>query len=227
MRKAFRYASLAFVTLVLSPVLGDFFVELARQRGFYENPEGVIGSISKIWGSPWYQWFACVVLGLALGLWFDRFLKLAEKRKLPKLSYSLQQGNNTNSHLWYIVLHNSGHGATFGAFLNMSGLNSWQGAPVGTVQCTWKLNEAVPLRKIETSEAAPLPVFSNGLESVVFFCERSQFELAKRDAEAESNEESMELTFFCEENREWRKRISISISGPRPVITNSDLPSFR
>jgi hypothetical protein len=74
----------AVFALVCIPVVGDFFVEFARRRGVYDNPEGAVSTavsfvvgIANYW---WYPWLVFGVVCFGAGVWLDWLLRRREGR---------------------------------------------------------------------------------------------------------------------------------------------------
>ncbi|HEY1747599.1 MAG TPA: hypothetical protein VGG11_12660, partial [Xanthobacteraceae bacterium] len=93
MRRFFQIFWAALAALIIILVVGGYFSELAKERGFYEHPsaraEGIVGFLLGLASHPAYLVSASVVLGLALGMWMDtalrgRDLKRRNEASLPK-----------------------------------------------------------------------------------------------------------------------------------------------
>lgn len=82
MREVVRNFSAFAVVLAILPVTSEFFIELARSYGAYDDPQAklrnLLDMISGI-ASHWlYPWIAGGVLGFCIGVWLDWFLKKRE-----------------------------------------------------------------------------------------------------------------------------------------------------
>ena len=65
--------------VVIVPVVGAWFEELAREQGLYEHPTARVMSIVDWFAilahSPLYGWIGGCVVGMVLGLWADIVLR--------------------------------------------------------------------------------------------------------------------------------------------------------
>lgn len=84
LRSTFRWIAAALFAVVIVPIVGDFFVELARQLGAYDNPEARVSAfvafLIGITEQPWYSYSVVGVLGLVAGAWIDWVLRLFESK---------------------------------------------------------------------------------------------------------------------------------------------------
>lgn len=82
---AIRWVVFGVGALTLSPVIGGFFVELARQRGLYDDPEATVNvllsGIVEIASYWWYPWVAGGTVGLIVGVWLDWFARKRDARQ--------------------------------------------------------------------------------------------------------------------------------------------------
>lgn len=83
MRRMLRNLSALAVVLVILPVASEFFIELARSYGLFNDPQaklrGFLDSITVI-ASHWlYPWIAGGTVGLCVGVWLDSALRRSEK----------------------------------------------------------------------------------------------------------------------------------------------------
>lgn len=67
---------LAFVSAaILVPVIGEFFIDFARERGLYEHPgermEAIMDMIVSLGANPFYRLAAVAIVFFALGFWID------------------------------------------------------------------------------------------------------------------------------------------------------------
>lgn len=83
-RKAALWLCGGLVAAIVFGVVGEFFIELARERGFYKNPSERAGAVMSAFTAFVTSWgFLSVtlfVLGLTLGLWADNILRRREAR---------------------------------------------------------------------------------------------------------------------------------------------------
>jgi hypothetical protein len=90
MRRVFGRMATAIAAIlggmVLFPVFGEFFVELAREYRLYEHPSQrlseFMNALSHIVSQPWFIGLTIFFVGLALGAWLDLFLGRRERRRL-------------------------------------------------------------------------------------------------------------------------------------------------
>ena len=89
-RGFFQIFLAALAAVIISPVLGSYFYELAEERGLYAHPsaraEAIVRFLLGVAPHPVYLVSTSIVLGLALGMWMDNALRRRDlKRKsLPK-----------------------------------------------------------------------------------------------------------------------------------------------
>ena len=73
---------------VLIPVVGEFFVELAKEFHLYEHPwpkvEGAMNTLIALANNPTYRIVAALVVGLLIGVLADSFLKRREAKQTAK-----------------------------------------------------------------------------------------------------------------------------------------------
>ncbi len=87
-RRFFQILWLALAAVLIVPVLGGYFIELAKERGLYKDPsvraEAAIHLLLDTALKPLYLASAGIMFGLALGMWMDAVLLRREaKRKGP------------------------------------------------------------------------------------------------------------------------------------------------
>jgi hypothetical protein len=95
-RKWIRRLALAAVSLlaaaILFPVVGQFFVELARERGLYEQPsarlEAVMEAAASLLQCRAFWWVAGLTVGFAAGVWIDALLARIDRRRAASGSAS-------------------------------------------------------------------------------------------------------------------------------------------
>lgn len=83
MSKTVRSVSFGLATIVTTlavlPVSGEFFVKLAEENGLYERPTERVGSImsaiSDLVGNPVFPWIAGIIIGFAVGVWLDAWMR--------------------------------------------------------------------------------------------------------------------------------------------------------
>jgi hypothetical protein len=77
----------AILTVAIIPVVGDFFVELARQNGVYDDPQAslyrLMDYFAYILSTPWYPWVAVGLLGAGLGILLHYFALFLDRNKGP------------------------------------------------------------------------------------------------------------------------------------------------
>lgn len=81
-RSLLRWLVTAIFILLVAPVVGDFFVELARELGLYNRPadrvQAVVDWAQSIFGEQGFFYTLFALGGLVVGLWLDPILKRAE-----------------------------------------------------------------------------------------------------------------------------------------------------
>jgi hypothetical protein len=78
-------------TCVIVPVVGEFFIELAKDYHLYEMPAKLPGTaagwVQGILKSPWSWGSGLLLAGLTIGLWLDTFVKRAARvTPIPRAS---------------------------------------------------------------------------------------------------------------------------------------------
>lgn len=87
LRSTARFVLVCATALVLVPVIGEWFVKLADERGFYAKPSSRLER-AIMWLASWadlpgFKFVAGLVLGLTIGLWLDRWLRIRERGFSP------------------------------------------------------------------------------------------------------------------------------------------------
>ena len=85
-RKFIRIATtwilVGFALTILASVVGEFFIELAKEQGLYENPSAKVASMMSLLAEIVRSWWFILALGVFLGavvaLWSDYFLRRAD-----------------------------------------------------------------------------------------------------------------------------------------------------
>lgn len=74
-----RWAAAVVSTIVLVPVVGEFFVRLAEEFGWYEHPTATVKlltrALSDVVGHDLFCWIAGGVLGFTGGVWLDAVVR--------------------------------------------------------------------------------------------------------------------------------------------------------
>ncbi len=82
-RKVFRRLISAIALLLVFPVLSEFFIEWAREMGWFESPSHrvseMIGFVESIHSSPYFPMFTAFA-GAAVALWLDSWLRVQEQK---------------------------------------------------------------------------------------------------------------------------------------------------
>jgi hypothetical protein len=72
---------------IVAGVVGEFFIEWAREQGWYDDPsqrlDAAMSAVSAFVSQTWFIAVTAFFAGLALGVWLDLFLRSAERRKSP------------------------------------------------------------------------------------------------------------------------------------------------
>ncbi|MEQ8746435.1 hypothetical protein [Pyruvatibacter sp.] len=99
LQRILRWAAAGLLGLMLSPVVSEFFIELARERGVYDNPtetlEGGIAMLSGLVNSQYFISTLALVAGLSVGLWLDHFLRRIERKHAPEATAGEQEDKET------------------------------------------------------------------------------------------------------------------------------------
>ena len=70
---------------VAAPVVGEWFIESAKEQGAYEAPSSRVAAAvdwtASIAAAPGYQFALGLAVGLTIGLWADRLLRKRERRR--------------------------------------------------------------------------------------------------------------------------------------------------
>lgn len=78
-RKWLSWIASATVAVIVVPVLGQYFVELAREGGIYEQPSEIVGGVTNavfaFVTQTWVLVFASFIVGLTSGMWLDLLLR--------------------------------------------------------------------------------------------------------------------------------------------------------
>jgi len=85
----------AVATVAVVPLLGQFFVSLADEQGWYAHPSArvhaVLSALTAITASPWFHWLGGATIGFAGGVWLDA---IARKRDIqPDLEVTFDPTN--------------------------------------------------------------------------------------------------------------------------------------
>lgn len=64
------------ITIFVIGVCGEFFIELAREKGLYKNPsetvDQVVAMFRELLVTPWFAWLGGATAGITAFLWIDR-----------------------------------------------------------------------------------------------------------------------------------------------------------
>jgi hypothetical protein len=75
LRTYIRHLLWTISTVVLVPILGDFFIQIARDKGLYIGPTHWAGRamtwLSELAQSHNFQLASCLIIGLTAGVWLD------------------------------------------------------------------------------------------------------------------------------------------------------------
>ncbi len=88
-----RWLFTATAAVIIIPVGGEFFIDLAREHGFYEHPSEaateIINFFISIADLPFLRPLALVLLGIVIGLWVDSLARKQQfKVEVNRLSSS-------------------------------------------------------------------------------------------------------------------------------------------
>lgn len=83
-RKHWRAIISAVAAAIFFPVVGEWFIALAREYGFYSAPSeqlrAVIDGLLWIVGLPGFHSASLFVAGTAAGIWIDTFVRKQERK---------------------------------------------------------------------------------------------------------------------------------------------------
>ncbi len=158
MRKFFQIFWAALVAIVVFPVLGGFFAELAKDRGWYEHPsarvEAAMNWLLSVASHPVYLISASLFAGLALGMWLDSSLRRRENEQKSPLEILFSEGTP------FVELKQGIHGFT-GEFYSV-GIKNAGKETINNVTLRaldgWFTREAIAFGKTGTSYTASRPV---------------------------------------------------------------------
>ena len=78
-QRAVMYVTLGVIGTIVVAVVGEFFIELARERGWYDSPsqrvDAFLSAFSVFVTQVWLLCLASGLAGLTIGLWTDKFLR--------------------------------------------------------------------------------------------------------------------------------------------------------
>jgi len=137
MRRFFQIFWAALAAIVIIPVAGGYFTELAKEHGLYEHPsaraEAVMVWLINLTAHPAYIVTASIAFGLAVGMWMDAVLRRREaKNKSPleilfdssPLHVEIKQGlHGPITEFYSIGIENTGHPTI--ANVPVRALDSW------------------------------------------------------------------------------------------------------
>ena len=172
----------SFAAMLFDP----FFAEFLKGLGIDTSPFGRV--VAMLVSQLWFQFVLVALVGAAIGAWLHwAAIKFdASKARLMAVSYTLEQRDCR----WYIVFHNEGDGATFGAVLSLNNFEEWQAAPVGSVFGTWNLNtEATQWKGVMKGERAALPLCECKQQIALYFFEKDRFGICMKESEELREEE--------------------------------------
>ncbi|MCZ0811102.1 hypothetical protein N5A93_02555 [Roseovarius sp. EGI FJ00037] len=116
LRKILYYTFAVVFSIVVTPVAGDFFVELARSRGFYDDPEATMSGVQEFMqivnNTWWYPYIMGCVIGVGIGFVAHRMASTVDRRRNPPLTESAltlqyrrdlvpHEANNKNIFRWF------------------------------------------------------------------------------------------------------------------------------
>jgi len=84
-RRAVTTILAVLVTFVLAPVVSEFFIKLAEERGYYDQPSAKVASAMETLALITESWWFLVALGYVAGgasfMWIDYFLRRTERQR--------------------------------------------------------------------------------------------------------------------------------------------------
>lgn len=67
------------VAVAASAPVGQFFIALADERGWYQNPSSRLAAmmdiVATVASSSWFHWIGGTIVGFSIGVWLDFLLK--------------------------------------------------------------------------------------------------------------------------------------------------------
>ena len=85
MRRFFQIFWAIVAAIIVVPVAGGWFSELAKEKGLYEQPsekaDAAMIWLSSFVSRPTYWGLAGLVVGMAIGMWMDALLRRREKEE--------------------------------------------------------------------------------------------------------------------------------------------------
>ena len=90
-----------FFVAILAGVVGEFFIELAREKGLYTNPsnklDAAMSAFSSFVQNQWFLMVATAVGFLTIGMWLDSLLRRQEARQLDSTEKPATQSTDTDA----------------------------------------------------------------------------------------------------------------------------------
>ena len=90
--KHVRQRALAVAIFVVGTIVGGFILALCDDAGLFKHPwqrvADVIALAHWLIASPWVHWICGIIIGFAIGVWIDVFLrtKAGEKNSAPSIA---------------------------------------------------------------------------------------------------------------------------------------------
>jgi hypothetical protein len=85
LRRFLRHAFELLGACVLAPVVGEYFIQGAKERGYYEHPwawtEAPMKWFFALGADPTYRMIATFIVGIAIGMWMDTVLRRRDSNK--------------------------------------------------------------------------------------------------------------------------------------------------
>jgi hypothetical protein len=79
------YVAAGLILAIGFGVISEFFIELAREKGWYTNPSDKLDTAMNAFSSfvtqPWFLIVTAALGGLATGVWLDVLLRRADRRR--------------------------------------------------------------------------------------------------------------------------------------------------
>lgn len=99
------------VAVVVTAPVGQFFISLADERGWYQHPSAsasaMMALMKSLASAPWFHWFGGGIIGFVLGAWFDSLAKrplrqqeLSQQKITMKTSNRIGTRNRPNYIAW-------------------------------------------------------------------------------------------------------------------------------
>jgi hypothetical protein len=81
------YLAGAVVTVAILAPVGQFFISLADEWGWYQHPSAKVAAVlmwlATLTGHAWFHWSGGAIVGFAVGVWLDALMKRRDDTEIP------------------------------------------------------------------------------------------------------------------------------------------------